>query len=141
MTAAATSTWKRLALRPLGVLVLAVLVLNAAGWTVDGSALRQEDDSWGFVFAAYFLSVYAVPVVLVAAVCAGLAHVVDEPREQAACAWIGAGAAALAGVFLAVLVLPTLGDSPAGSVFGVVALGVAAALLWPLATCVRRRRR
>lgn len=139
MTVVAAPSWKRLALRPLGILVLAVLVLNAAGWAVDGSALRREDDSWGFVFAAFFLSLYAVPVVLVALVCAGLAQVVDEPREQAACAWIGAGAAALAGVVLAVLVLPTLLASPAGSVFGIVALGVAAALLWPLATCARRR--
>ena len=134
-----TPSWKRLALRPLGVLVAGVLVLNAAGWIVDGSPLRQAEDSWGFVFAAFFLSLYAVPFLVVALICAGLAHVVDDPREQAVCAWIAAGAAALAGVALAVLALPSLLDSPAGTAFGLVAVGIAAALCWPLVTCVRRR--
>lgn len=118
MSVAAAPAWRRLALRPLGLLVLGVLVLNAAGWIVDGSALRQKEGSWGFVFAAFSLSLYAAPVILVALVCAGLAHVVDDPREQAVCAWIAAGASALAGV----------------------ALAVSAVLTWPLVTWVRRRR-
>ena len=139
MTVDAATAWKRLALRPLGLLVLAVLVLNAAGWVVDGSALRQEEDSWGFVFAAFFLSVYAVPFIAVALICAGLAHAFDDAREQAVCAWIAAGASGLAGVALVVLALPTLLDSPAGAAFGVAALGASAALVWPLVTCVRRR--
>jgi len=80
-----------------------------------------------------------VPVLVVVLVAAGLAHVVDDPREQAACAWIAAGASAIAGLALAVLALPTLLDSPAGTVFGIVALGVAATLVWPLASLVRRR--
>ena len=91
-------SWKGLALRPLGVLVAGVVVLNAAGWLVDASPLRQEDGSWGFAFAGFFLGLYAVPV----------------------------------------LVLPSLLDSPAGTAFGAVAVGVAAALCWPLVTCVRR---
>ena len=131
-------SWERLALRPLGVLVAGGLVLNAAGWLVDASPLRQEDGSWGFAFGAFFLGLYAVPVLVVALICAGLARVVDDPREQAVCAWIAAGAAALAGVALAVLALPSLLGSPAGTAFGVVAMGIAAGLCWPLVTCVRR---
>ena len=133
-----STSWERLALRPLGVLVAGVLVLNAAGWLVDASPLRQEEGSWGFAFAAFFLGLYAVPVLVVALIWAGLARVVDDPREQAVCAWIAAGAAALAGVALAVLALPSLLDSPAGTAFGVVAMGIAAGLCWPLVTCVRR---
>ena len=133
-----STSWERLALRPLGVLVAGVLVLNAAGWLVDASPLRQEEGSWGFAFAAFFLGLYAVPVLVVALICAGLARVVDDPREQAVCAWIAAGAAALAGVALAVLALPSLLDSPAGTAFGAMAVGIAAGLCWPLVTCVRR---
>ena len=46
----------------------------------------------------------------------------------------------LAGLGLGVLALPQLWSSPAGMVFGLVTLVVAASLLWPLATCVRRTR-
>ena len=133
-----STSWERLALRPLGVLVAGVLVLNAAGWLVDASPLRQEDGSWGFAFGAFFLGLYAVPVLVVALICAGMARVVDDPREQAVCAWIAAVAAALAGVALAVLALPSLLDSPAGTAFGAMAVGIAAGLCWPLVTCVRR---
>ena len=45
----------------------------------------------------------------------------------------------VAGVALAVLALPSLLDSPAGTALGLVAVGIAAALCWPLVTCVRRR--
>jgi hypothetical protein len=34
------------------MLVAGVVVLNAAGWLVDASPLRQEEGSWGFAFAA-----------------------------------------------------------------------------------------
>ncbi len=136
----APPTWRRLALRPAWVLVLSLLVLNATGWVVDATALQREADSWGYLFAAFFLSVYALPIVLVVLVAAGLSRVVDRPREQAACAWIGSVAGALGGLALAVLALPTLLASPAGAVFGVVALGVALVLLWPLSSCVCRVR-
>jgi hypothetical protein len=139
MTVDAAPAWRRLALRPLGHLVLAVVLLNAAAWAVDSSPLRQQPGSWGYAFGAFFLSLYAVPVLLVVLVGSGLAQVFDDPREQAVCAWVAAGATGVAGVGLALLALPLLLDSPAGTVFGVVALGVAATLVWPLVTLARRR--
>lgn len=131
---------KRLAVRPLLTVVLAVLVLNAAGWAVDLSPLRQEDESFGYAFAAFFLGMYAVPAVIVTAACALLAFAVSDPRKLAACTWIGSIASGAAGAALGVLVVPTLGPSPAGTVFGLVALAVTVALLAPLMTCMRRRR-
>ena len=140
MPSADPRPWRRLAARPLLLIVLAVVVLNVAARAVDESSLQQAEDSWGFVLGAFFLSVYAVPVGLVAAIAAGLATVVDQPREQAVCAWLGAVVCGLAGLALAALVIPQLWTSPAGAVFAVVGLAVAASLLWPVATCTRRTR-
>ena len=135
-----TLAWRRLAVRPLVLLVLAVLVVNAAGWAVDLSPLRQEEDSWGYVFAAFFLSMYAVPVLLVAAVCALLARALDDPGELAVCAWLAAVASGLAGIVLGVLAVPASLASPAGAAFGLLSVGVAVVLLSPLAACLRRTR-
>ena len=140
MTLDHPASWRRLAARPLLLLVLALVVLNAAAWVVDDSSLRQAEDSWGFVIAMFLLSMYAVPVVVVAAIAAGMSFVVQEPREQAVCAWIGAVVSGLAGLVVALTAVPQLWTSPAGAVFAVVALAVAASLLWPVVTCVRRER-
>ena len=132
--------WKHLAARPLGHVLLAVLVVGAAGWFIDGSSLRREDGSWGYTFAAFAFAVYAVPVMVVTAVCALLSLVVLGLREVVLCAWIAAVACVLAGLLLAFLAVDALGDSPAGTAFGVVTLPIAASLFWPLAACVRRTR-
>ena len=129
---------KRLAVRPLVILVVAVLVLNAAGWAVDLSPLRQEDESWGYAFGAFFLGVYAVPVVVVAAVCA-LLTLTDDARTIAVCAWIGSIASAVAGAVLGVLAVPDARWVARGHRLRPgLALAVAVALLSPLATCLRR---
>lgn len=133
-------SWRGLALRPLALVILALVVVNAAGWAVDTSPLPREDGSWGYAIGAFFISTYALPSALVALVCAGLARVVDDPGEQAVCACIASGASAAAGAVLLVLAVPSVGASPAGTVFGLVVLGVALVLPWPLVTCLRRRR-
>ena len=79
-------------------------------------------------------------MVVVTAACALPTVPIDDPRELAVRAWIGSVAAAVAGAVLGVLVVSSLLESPAGTVFGLVALPVAASLMWPLATCVRRTR-
>ena len=57
--------WKHLAARPLGIVLLAVLVVGATGWAIDESSLRREAGSWGYTFAAFAFAVYAVPVMAV----------------------------------------------------------------------------
>ena len=132
--------WKHLAARPLGLILVAVLVVGAAGWTIDDSSLRREDGSWGYTFAAFAFAVYAVPAMVVTALCAFLALAFDGFREVVLCAWISAVVCALCGVLLVVLAADALAGSPAGTAFGLVALAVAASLSWPLATCIRTTR-
>jgi hypothetical protein len=132
--------WRRLAARPLGLVILALLVVSVAGWSIDGSSLQREGGSWGYTFAAFAFAVYAVPVIVVTAVCALLTLAVHELREVMVCAWIAALASALAGLLLVYLAMDALVGSPAGTVFGLVSLPVAASLLWPLVTCARRTR-
>jgi len=132
--------WKHLAARPLGLVILALLVVSVAGWVIDDSSLQREGGSWGYTFAAFAFAVYAVPVMVVTAVCALLTLSVDGLRAVVLCAWIAALACALAGLLLAFLAVDALVGSPAGTVFGLVTLPVAGSLLWPLVTCVRRTR-
>ena len=139
MAADDTRSLKRLAVRPFAIVVLAVLALNAAGWIVDRSPLEQDYESWGYAFAGFVLAMYAVPVLIVTGVCALLTFTVEDPRELALCSWIGSIASAVAGAVLCSLAVRDLGGSPAGTVFGLVALGVALALWSPVATCVLRR--
>ena len=135
-----TRRWKRLAARPLGLVVLAVLGLSVSGWAIDQSSLPRSWDSWGYTIAAFAFAAYSLPVLVVTALCAFLTLAVEGFKEAVLCAWIAASACALAGLLLVLLALDTLVDSPAGTAFGVVALPVAASLFWPLVTCVVRTR-
>ena len=132
--------WKHLAARPLGLVLLAVLVVFVAGWTIDESSLRRAPSSWGFTLVAVVFAAYSVPVLVVAGVCAFVTLALDGQREVATCAWIAASACAMAGLLLVVLTLDTLVGSPAGAAFGLVALPVAVSLSWPLVTCIRSHR-
>lgn len=133
-----SEAWRRLVTLPLRLVLVCVLVLNVAGWAIDASALDQGEDSWGFTFGAVFLTLYAVPLLVVVLACAAAGRPTSSGVLQAAFAWTASAASGGAGIALGALVLPPLADSPADTVFGLVALALAAVLLVPAALCARQ---
>jgi hypothetical protein len=133
--------WRRLTLVPIGALVGAVLVLAVTGWAIEASGLEQREDSWGFVAGAVILAFVSLGPMGLTISAAALVRSFDPAWVSVVGGWAGAVVSALCGVVLASLVVPPMGLSPADTVFGVVALVVAALLLVPLGACWRLARR
>lgn len=86
------------------MVVMAVLVWNAAAWGIDLSPLEQPDTSWGFAFATTVYSVaIGVPLLCVTLFSAGVAHA--WPGRARLALTTGAGACAVAAIALAVLMV------------------------------------
>jgi hypothetical protein len=141
MTTTEHVSWRRLAVLPILVLVAGVAVLNAAGWLIDSSSLDQGDDSWGYAFGAFFLSLYALPVLVVAAGTALVGWLSAERRVAWAVAWVGAVVSVVAAVGLGAVAVASFPGTAAEVAFGVVCVATGLALVVPAALCARQTAR
>ena len=137
MTTSGNASWRRLAVLPLLLLVAGAGVLNAAGWLIDSSSLDQGEDSWGYAFGAFFLTLYAAPALVVAACSALVGGLSSLPRAAKACAWVGAVVCGAAAVGLAAVALVSIPGVDAEVAFGLVSLATGLVLVVPVGLCAR----
>ena len=141
MTLTDSRPWRRLAVLPLVVLLGGVVVLNVAGWQIDSSSLDQGEDSWGYAFGAFFLSLYAVPVLLVVLGTAVVGWVTHQSGVQQGSAWVGSVACVVPAAFLATIALGSASGRSAEVVFGLVSAVIGLVLLVPVVLCARQSLR
>jgi hypothetical protein len=137
MTTSGNASWRRLVVLPFILLFAGMGVLNAAGWLIDSSSLDQGEDSWGYAFGAFFLTLYGLPVLVVAAGSALVGWLSTEPGVARAFAWVGAVVSVIPAVFLATVAVGSASGRSAEVVFGLVSLATGLVLVVPAVLCAR----
>jgi hypothetical protein len=137
MTTSGHTSWRRLAVLPLVLVVAGVGVLNGAGWLIDSSSLDQGEDSWGYAFGAFFLSVYATPVLAVVLGSAVVGWATRQPGVRQGSAWLGAAVCVVPAAFLATIAVGSASGRSAEVVFGLVSFAIGLVLLVPAGLCAR----